>query len=126
MLDLHYKGGEENVNGQPAHDSDVKEQARMDDTHPSDEDALTEDAWEIRVTTEMKRKLARQWQTSIILKLMGRQLGYHALQTKLAGIWRPIGTMHLIDIGYGFFIMHFELLKDYHHALTDGPWFMGD
>ena len=34
--------------------------------------------------------------------------------------------MHLIDIRCGFFIMHFELLKDIHHALMDGPWFVGN
>ena len=34
--------------------------------------------------------------------------------------------MHLIDIGYDFFIMRFELLKDYHHAFMDGSWFVGD
>ena len=64
MQDLSYGGGEENVNGQPPHDSDVKQQPRMDDTQPSDKDALTEDAWEIRVTIEIKCKLARPWQVS--------------------------------------------------------------
>ena len=34
--------------------------------------------------------------------------------------------MHLIDLDYGFFIMRFDVLKDYHHALMDGPWLMGD
>ena len=49
-----------------------------------------------------------------------------ALQTRLAGIWRPTSKMTLIDIGYGFFIMRFYLSQDYHHALMDGPWFVGD
>ena len=57
---------------------------------------------------------------------MGRPLGYRALQSRLAGIWRPTGTMQLIDIGYGFFIMRFDVLKDYQHALMNGPWFVGD
>ncbi|XP_030930591.1 uncharacterized protein LOC115956313 [Quercus lobata] len=57
---------------------------------------------------------------------MGRPLGYRALQTRLAGIWRPTGTTHLIDLGYGYFIMCFDVLKDYQHALMDGPWFVGD
>ena len=57
---------------------------------------------------------------------MGRLLGYRALQTRLAGIWHPIGTMHLIDISYGYFIMRFDVIKEYHHALMDGPWFVGD
>ena len=34
--------------------------------------------------------------------------------------------MHLIDIGYDFFIMSFDVLKDYHHALMDGPGFVGE
>ena len=57
---------------------------------------------------------------------MGWPLGYRALQTRLAGIWCPTGTIHLIDLGYGFFIMRFDVLQDYHHALMDGPWFVGD
>ena len=70
--------------------------------------------------------MASPWQTSIIIKLMGKQLGYRALQTRLAGIWRPSGNIVLIEIGYGFFIVKFDVLKDYHHALRDGPWFVGD
>ena len=34
--------------------------------------------------------------------------------------------MHLIDIGYGYFIMTFDHVQDYQHALMDGPWFVGD
>ena len=34
--------------------------------------------------------------------------------------------MHLIDIKYGYFITRFDLVKDYQHALMDGPWFVGD
>ena len=34
--------------------------------------------------------------------------------------------MTLIDIEYGFFIMRFDLSQDYHLALMDGPWFVGD
>ena len=71
--------------------------------------------------TKLKPKLAGPWQTSIIIKLMGRQLGYRALQTRLVGIWRPTSKMTLIDIGYGFFIMRFDLSQDYHHAFMDGP-----
>ena len=57
---------------------------------------------------------------------MGRQLGYRALQTRLMGIWHPTGKWTLIDIGYGFFIVWFDLPQDYQHALMDGPWFVGD
>ena len=53
---------------------------------PREDDQLNDESWEINVSAELKQKMAGPWQTSIILKLMGKQLGYHALQTRLASI----------------------------------------
>ena len=77
---------------------------------PGDEEQFNKETWEINVSTELKRKMASPWQTSIIIKLMGKQLGYRALQKRLAGIWHPSGNMVLIEIGYGYFIMKFDVL----------------
>lgn len=93
MQDLSFEVGEEYGEEQPTHVSDIEEQDRLENTQPGAEDRQTKDAWEIRVPIEMRCKLAGSWQTSIIIKLMGRQLGYRALQTRLAGIWRPTGKM---------------------------------
>ena len=101
-------------------------QIPLDNTQLETRDGQPDETWEIQISPELKNQLARPWKTSIILKLMGRLLGYRALQYRLAGIWRPTGMMHLIDIGYGYFIMRFDVIKDYHHALMDGPWFVGD
>ena len=111
MPDLSCDIGDEEDTGQPSHDSVTMEQPCNDDIHHNDPDGLDGEAWAIRVPTELKRKLAGPWQTSIILKIMGRPLGYQALQTRLANIWRPTGMMHLIDIGYGYFICGLTLLK---------------
>ena len=86
MPDLSCGIGEEDVTRTPMHASTDEEHSHNNSIHHSDEDELNEEAWEIRVTTEMKHKLTGPWQTSIILKLIGRQLGYRALQTKLVGI----------------------------------------
>ena len=71
----------------PTHEYVDDVHSRNKDLHHNDEDELNVEGWEIRVTSELKRKLAGPWQTSIILKLMGRPFGYRALQTRLAGIW---------------------------------------
>ena len=125
MPDLSCNIGNAEDTSQPSHDSATPKPPCNNDVHHSDTDGLDNEAWAIRVPTELKRKLAGPWQTSIILKIMGRPLGYRVLQTRLAGIWQPTGTMHLIDIRYGYFIMRFNLVKDYQHALMDGPWFVG-
>ena len=94
--------------------------------HLREEDHINEESWEINILVDLMQKMASPWQTSIILKLMGKQLGYHAQQTRLAGIWYPLDNMVLIDIRYGYFIMKFDVLKDYHHAFMDGSWFVGE
>ena len=118
--------GDDDKEELPNQEEDIEQQIQLDDTQPGVDDGQTDDTWEIRLTPELKNQLAGPWKISVILKLIGRPLGYQALQTRLADIWRPTGTTHLIDLGYGFFIMHFDVLKDYHHALMDGPWFVGD
>ena len=90
MPDLSCDLREEDVTediGTPMHGNADEDCSRNDELHHSDDDELNAEAWEIRVTSELKRKLAGPWQTSIILKLMGRLLGYRALQTRLMGIW---------------------------------------
>ena len=122
------EGGEDKDVADEGSEDDVErtDQEQTSEEQHRDEDDVNTKAWEIIVTAEMKRKMVGPWQTSVILKLMGKQLGYHALQSRLVGIWRPTGNMQFIDIGYEFYIMKFEALKDYHHALMDGPWFVGD
>ena len=43
---------------------------------PREEDQMNEEEWDIHVSADLKRKMLGPWQTSIILKLMGKQLGY--------------------------------------------------
>ncbi|KAK7856577.1 hypothetical protein CFP56_022632 [Quercus suber] len=74
MQDLSFEVGEEDVEEQPTHASDIEEQDKLENTKLGAEDRNTKDAWEIRVPTEMRHKLAGSWQTRIIIKLMGRQL----------------------------------------------------
>ena len=126
MQEAHYGVGDEDKEELPNQEEDIEQQTQIDDTQPGADDGQTNDTWEIRLTPELKNQLAGPWKMSVILKLMGRPLRYRALQTRLAGIWHPTGTTHLIDLGYCFFIMRFDVLKDYHHALMDGPWFVGD
>ena len=105
MEDLSYDDAEDDMEDHSNTDRSTDQQTPWEDIQPEPEDGQTVETWEIQITPKLKNQLAGPWKTSIILKLMGRLLGYQALQTRLAGIWCPIGTMHLIDIGYGYFIM---------------------
>lgn len=80
-------------------DAERTDQERTSEEQHRHEDDVNTEAWEITVMAKMKRKMAGPWQTSVILKLMGKKLGYRALQTRLVGIWRPTDDMQFIDIG---------------------------
>ena len=109
MHETHYEE-EEQENDDGDNDTVETETRGNNVDQPGDEEQFNEETWEINISTELKRKMASPWQTSIIIKLMGKQLGYRALQTRLAGIWRPSGNIVLIEIGYGYFIMKFDVL----------------
>ena len=126
MLEARLGVGEGDNEEQPNPEENVEQQIQNEDTQPGAEEEHTNEPWEIQLTPKLKNQLAGPWKTSVILKIMGRPLGYQALQTRLASIWCPTSTTHLIDLGYGYFIMCFDVLKDYQHALMDGPWFVGD
>ena len=76
MPNLSCDIGNEEDTGQPSHDNTTPEPPYNDDVHHSDIDGPNDETWAIRVPTELKYKLAGPWQTSIILKIVGRPLGY--------------------------------------------------
>ena len=82
MSDLSCDLGEEDDiddTGTPMHGTVEEDCPHNAELHHNDNDNSNIEDWEIRMTPELKRKLAGPWQTSIILKLMGRPLGYRAL-----------------------------------------------
>ena len=86
MEEARYGVGDEDKEELPNQEEDIEQQIQIDDTQPGADDRQTDDTWEIRLTPELKNQLEGPWKTSVILKLMGRPLGYRALQTRLVGI----------------------------------------
>ncbi|XP_019198981.1 PREDICTED: uncharacterized protein LOC109192732 [Ipomoea nil] len=41
-------------------------------------------------------------------------------------IWNPEGKTEIIDVGFGWYIVRFNLQKDCLHVLVDGPWKLFD
>jgi hypothetical protein len=60
------------------------------------------------------------------MKLMGRRIGYKALETRLKQIWVRKGVISIIDLGYEYFLVDFTNEEDYTKALEDGPWLIYD
>lgn len=74
----------------------------------------------IRITTELKRRLRKPWRNEIIVKLIGRSIGYNMLCSKVRNLLRLQGDFEVLDLSYDFDFVKFD--DDCITALTGGPW----
>ncbi|KAI9085733.1 hypothetical protein K1719_032339 [Acacia pycnantha] len=69
----------------------------------------------------MKKRLFKAWSKVVIVKLLGRSIGYKALENRLQTIWGKKGVITLINIGHRYYIVKLTNKEEYFHALTGGP-----
>ncbi|KAK4253924.1 hypothetical protein QN277_010539 [Acacia crassicarpa] len=77
-------------------------------------------------SAKMKKKLYKAWNKAVIVKLLGRSIGYKLLLSILQKLWAKRGVLSLINIGNGFFVVKLTNKVDYDNALTGGPWLIFD
>ncbi|KAL4354463.1 hypothetical protein GQ457_06G022390 [Hibiscus cannabinus] len=59
---------------------------------------------------------------TLVVKVLGRRIGYNMLHNMIYGIWKPTHPLKLIDIENDFFLVKFIDRGDYLKDLTEGPW----
>lgn len=96
----------------------------------SDDDEIYEDddgPWiSLGMTKEEKIEAMKPWRLSLIIKLVGRKIGYQFLLRHLQSLWKPQQTFSLIDLCNDYFIARFSNKQDYEVALLNGPWVISD
>ncbi|KAL4311947.1 hypothetical protein GQ457_01G028250 [Hibiscus cannabinus] len=50
--------------------------------------------------------------SSIVVRLLGRSIGYYALLSHIKALWRPIGEIALIDLDNDYFLVRFAKEED--------------
>lgn len=66
------------------------------------------------------------WQHAIIVKLLGKNLGFFAMRDRLKALWKLTADMDIMDIGHGFFMIKFDLEADREKVINGGPWMILD
>jgi hypothetical protein len=84
------------------------------------------DCPEFILSEKEETRIQKPWRQGLIVKLMGRRIGYKALETRLKQIWVRKGVISIIDLGYEYFLVYFTNEEDYTKALEDGPWLIYD
>ncbi|KAH9743054.1 DUF4283 domain-containing protein [Citrus sinensis] len=76
----------------------------------------------ITFSDRVHEKLCEPWQNSVIVKLLGRTIGYRTLCTRLNAMWKTTMTYSVIDLENNYFLVRFRSATDAVDALTKGPW----
>jgi hypothetical protein len=73
-----------------------------------------------------EKRIYRPWKRGVIVKLLGRRIGYKALETRLKQMWVRKGIINIIDLGNDYYLVAFSHQEDQYAALMNGPWFIYD
>lgn len=91
-----------------------------------DDDCDEEDCPVIRLSVEEKKRIRAPWRQTLIIKIMGRKVGYMYLHKRLKTPCKLQGDPSLVDLGNEFFLSKFSNNEDKEHVLFEGPWMDAD
>jgi len=66
------------------------------------------------------------WKDALVVKLLGKNLGYNIMKTKLEYVWKLVGGIELMDIGNAFYMVKFDGEDDKNKVINEGPWMIYD
>lgn len=106
--------------------------------HRNSDDAEMEDDWDfepgdvmvgedgtmptIVFSKRVHDKLIKPWQNSVVVKLLGRNIGYKVLCNRLKVMWPTIHDFSVIDLENNYYLVRLHSPEDAVYALTEGPW----
>ncbi|XP_028067156.1 uncharacterized protein LOC114269963 [Camellia sinensis] len=108
----------------------------MTDTIPPDEgDAdgntlMPEDVQneipQISLPNNLLQQIRQPWTNSLIVRPLGKSIGYRMLSTKVKHLWALQDDFNAIDLGSNYFLFKFSSQEDCTHVYSGGPWVILD
>ncbi|XP_019176864.1 PREDICTED: uncharacterized protein LOC109172167 [Ipomoea nil] len=115
--------GRRSVDQQPNHDWLNAESDEADTDVDEDDDPLCPT---IRLSKKEVEAIRAPGRKALIIKMMGRRVGYAYLRRRLSSMWRSKGSMDLIAIANDYFLVRFGSIDDLEFAMYKGPWMILD
>ncbi|KAH1091033.1 hypothetical protein J1N35_018290 [Gossypium stocksii] len=76
----------------------------------------------IDFSDRLRNILVRDIETTVVVKLLGWNIGYGVLHNCISSLWKPSQPFRLMDIDNRHYLVQFQSREDYDLALTQGPW----
>ncbi|XP_019186575.1 PREDICTED: uncharacterized protein LOC109181278 [Ipomoea nil] len=127
MIATHRRSYADSVTGQNAEGGDTLEGGSEEDadeiSDDEDDDPLCPT---IRLTKAEVAAIRAPWRKALIIKVMGRKVGYAYLLRRLTSMWKLKGSLDLIAIDNDYFLVRFGSVEDLEFAMFEGPWMVLD
>lgn len=121
MAGMSYKTILTGNNDRNKTETSEEEMAYDDEKEEEDKESDT-DCPVIKLTKEEKARLRKPWRQSLIIKVMGKRVGYAYLLRRLVTIWHPKSKIELITLENDYFLVKLGSVIDYEFAKYGGPW----
>ena len=66
--------------------------------------------------------MAQSLKQAVVVRLLGRSIGYKLLSSKIKDLWQPRHGYKIIDLEKDYYMVKFDAMEDYQGALLKGPW----
>lgn len=80
----------------------------------------------VHIADSVFEGLCVPWQDMLVIKLLGKHIGYNTMQDRLTRIWKPIAGFEIMDIGNGLFLVKFDSKCDRTKVMDEGHWMIFD
>ncbi|XP_020235892.1 uncharacterized protein LOC109815553 [Cajanus cajan] len=78
------------------------------------------------ITAPTLKQLCEPWEQCLVIKLLGRDVGFLTLRDRLPALWKVQGGLELLDVSHGYFMVKFDLEADRERVMHGGPWMLFD
>ncbi|OMO65780.1 reverse transcriptase [Corchorus capsularis] len=108
------------------------EEVLEDDTEDTDMGGNIWDCWDsekerskwpqLKVSKEEHESLCQPWKQTLIVKVLGKSVGYNFLLNRLRQIWNLQQDFSLMDLDNDYFLVRVRNPDDYNTIVSGGPW----
>lgn len=74
------------------------------------------------IDPKTKAEICKPFEDCLVVKLLGKSIGYGALCDKLKAMWKMSGGYEVRDVHHGYFLIKFDKKEDKERATSGAPW----
>jgi len=80
----------------------------------------------LHVESSVIDELSVPWKDALVVKLLGKSLGYNTMKNKLENVWKLTGGFELMNVGNSYYMVKFDGVEDKNKVINGGPWIIYD